>query len=98
MVGIESKHGEDFRIVSNTSWTVGIEYSAGSGWVTNYPTSGFGNQNVFLQVANNTTSAVRTATITITFCGSETVTYVVTQAAGEEIIVHPWVIGNKQEG
>ena len=94
MVGIESKHGEDFRIVSNTSWTVGIEYSAGSGWVTNYPTSGFGNQNVFLQVANNTTSAVRTATITITFCSAETVTYVVTQAPGEEIIVHPWVIGN----
>tara|TARA_Y100000004_G_scaffold77378_1_gene87041 strand:- start:3883 stop:8544 length:4662 start_codon:yes stop_codon:yes gene_type:complete len=98
MVAIESKHGEDFRIVSNTSWTVGIAYSAGSGWVTNYPTSGFGNQNVFLQVANNTTSAVRTATITITFCSAKTVTYVVTQAPGEEIIVHPWVIGNKHEG
>ena len=46
-------------------------------------------------MANNTTGSVRTATITFTFCGSQTVTYVVTQAAGIGIIVHPWVIGNE---
>ena len=72
-----------------------IVYSAGSGWVNGWPLSGFGDESIDLHIANNTTNAVRTATITFTFCNSLTVTYVVTQAPGENITVHPWVLTNK---
>ena len=94
-VGVVGKYEADFVVFSNTTWTAAIAYSAGSDWVTGWPATGHGDQAVDLQVANNTTGSVRTATITFTFCGSQTVTYVVTQAAGIGIIVHPWVIGNE---
>ena len=89
------KYVFDFAVYSNTSWTAAIVYSAGSGWVNGWPASGFGDESIDLHIANNTTNAVRTATITFTFCNSLTVTYVVTQAPGENITVHPWVLTNK---
>jgi len=82
----------DFSVYSNTSWTVGIVYSAGSGWVTGWPTSGVGDEGVFLGVSDNNTAVTRTATITFTFCGGLTATYIVTQGPGKVIIVKPWVL------
>ena len=94
-VGVVGKYDADFVVFSNTTWTAAIAYSAGSNWVTGWPATGHGDQAVDIQVANNTTLAVRTATITFTFCGNQTVTYTVTQAAGTNITIHPWVIGGK---
>lgn len=79
----------DFYIYSNTSWTAEISYSAGSGWVTGYPVSGFGNQAVYLSVADNGSGTVRTATITFTYCDGLTATFVVTQGKkkGKVIVI-----------
>ena len=80
-----------FSVISNTSWTVSIVYSAGSGWVTGVPFSGFGDQDIFLIIAQNNTSSNRTATITFTYCDGTTTTHVVTQASGAEITITTWV-------
>ena len=85
----------DFIITSNTSWTATIEYSAGSGWVTGYPESGFGNQDVYLGVGDNNTGVVRTATITITYCGGLEVTYTINQGASPKINVITWISDNR---
>lgn len=77
----------DFTITSNTNWTASIAYSSGTGWVTGFPTSGFGDQEVFLNVATNNTFSNRTATITITYCGGLTDTYIITQAKSTKIKV-----------
>lgn len=79
----------DFYVYSNTSWTAEIVYSAGSGWVTGYPVSGFGNQAVYLSVADNGSGTVRTATITFTYCDGLTATFVVTQGKkkGKVIVI-----------
>jgi hypothetical protein len=84
----------DFDVVSNTSWTMSIAYSAGTGWVTGFPASGFGNQSIYLGVADNLTGAIRTATITITYCGGKTETYDITQGAGNKVEVRPIVLSN----
>jgi len=84
----------DFIIFSNTSWTISIAYGSGSGWVTNYPVSGFGNYSVHLAVADNLTGVVRTATITVTYCDGETETFDITQAAGDTVTVRPIVSFN----
>ena len=80
----------DFSILCNTSWTTAIAYSSGSGWVSGVPTSGSGDQTIYLDVAPNTSAVVRTATITFTFCGGQEVVYTVTQGAGP-IVIYPWV-------
>ena len=84
----------DFYVYSNTSWTCSISYTAGSNWVTGFPASGFGDQAIFLGVANNNTSSLRKATLTFTYCGGLTATFIVTQSAGRRIVLTPIVAHN----
>jgi hypothetical protein len=84
----------DFYVYSNTSWTCSISYTAGSNWVAGFPASGFGDQAIFLGVANNNAPSVRKATLTFTYCGGLTATFVVTQARGRRITVTPIVAHN----
>lgn len=81
-----------FNVYSNASWTVAISYTSGTGWVTDVPSSGFGNAYIQPLVANNGTSLVRGATITFTFCGGKTISYEITQGRGKRITVFPWVL------
>ena len=83
-------NASDFKIISNTSWTAELVYNIGSGWISGLPTSGFGDEDVRLDLLNNG-AAVRTATITFTYCDGKTVTYEVTQARSKKIVVHPWI-------
>jgi hypothetical protein len=96
--GIEVKatNQPDFSVISNASWTAAIVYSAGSNWVTGWPAAGFGNQDVYLGVADNNTGVVRTATITFTYCSGLTKTYIVTQGAGVHLVVNAWVLQTYQ--
>ena len=75
--------GPDFTITSSASWTAAISYSAGSNWVNGWPAIGFGSESVYLNIANNTTNANRTAVITITYCTNLTVTFTIKQARGK---------------
>ena len=88
----------DFVISSTTSWTCYISYSSGSGWVTisggNFPVSGYGNQDIFLGIADNNTGVVRKATITISYCSGETKTFTITQGSGKRVLVTAWVSNN----
>jgi hypothetical protein len=81
-----------FYVYSNTSWTTGIVYSAGSGWVTGLPASGYGDQAIYLGIADNNSGAQRTATITFTYCSGATATFTITQSrAGGGVAVISWV-------
>lgn len=84
----------DFTITSNTEWTMSVAYSAGDGWVTGFPTSGSGNQDVFLGVADNNTGLNRTAIITITFCGGLTTTFTIYQARGKRRKIKTFVFSS----
>lgn len=84
----------DFYVYSNTSWTCEISYGSGSGWVAGYPASGFGDQAIFLGIADNHTLATRTATLTFTYCGGLTATYTITQARGNGVTIRPIVAHN----
>ena len=84
-------------VYSNTDWSTGIVYSAGSGWVTGVPYSGFGDQGIFIAVAPNNTGSVRTATITFTYCDGQTATHTITQGAGSKIIITTWISDTKYQ-
>lgn len=81
-----------FFVNSNTDWTAEVTYSSGSGWVTGVPSSGFGDTGITFQIANNGPRTNRTATITFTFCGENTITYTINQGIGRTITVNPWVL------
>ena len=70
-----SAEEKTFSIESNQSWTV----SSNASWLTVSPSSGVNNGTVTARVTANTTSTVRTATITI-MGGEVTQTITVTQA------------------
>lgn len=78
-------------VSSNTSWTTSIVYSTGSGWVSGVPSTGFGDQNIYIGVGDNT-GATRTATVTFTYCDGQTADYVITQGSGEDGELIIWVI------
>jgi hypothetical protein len=85
-----------FNVYSNASWTVTINYSGGSGWISEIPSSGFGNAYVKPLVADNGTSVVRGATVVFTFCGGNTVSYEIVQGVGRKITVYPWILTTKE--
>ena len=95
-IGIEqvSDTRPDFSISSSSSWTISIAYSAGTGWVTGFPISGYGDEDVFLGIGDNNSGAARTATLTVTYCGGKTVTYIVNQGSGKRIRVVTWISNN----
>ena len=88
----------DFTILSSTSWTCYISYSSGSGWVTisggNFPISGYGDQDIFLGIADNNTGNKRKAIIKISYCSGETKTFTITQGSGKRVLVTAWVSNN----
>ncbi|GHT42961.1 hypothetical protein AGMMS49965_15660 [Bacteroidia bacterium] len=63
-------------VTSNSAWTI----SSDVGWCTISPTSGKGNGTVAVNVADNTATSNRSATITVT-AGTITKTVTITQAA-----------------
>lgn len=95
--GIESVNDTrpDFIITSNTSWTITVAYSGGTGWVTGFPESGYGSQDVFLGIGDNNTGAIRTATLTITHCDGATTLFTINQGAGRKIRVVTWISSNQ---
>ena len=45
-----------FLISTDTAWTISVQDNGyGTNWVSNYATSGFGSQNIFVNVAQNNT-------------------------------------------
>ena len=95
--GLQFSPVQGFQVISNANWTSEITYSAGSGWITNVPTTGSGDTYIEPTLADNTTGAVRTATITFTFCGGNTVSYEITQGRGKRITVFPWVLSTQSK-
>jgi hypothetical protein len=95
---IQNESAPDFSVISNTDWTATISYSAGSGWVVwepgGFPITGFGDRDVYLAVADNTTGSTRTATITFTYCGGLTKEFLISQGAGKKGNVVIWVNDN----
>ena len=79
----------DIIVLSNTSWTVSIVYSWGSDWVTGYPSSGFGDESIYLGIADNTGSFSRQAIIKFTYCDASYVEFTITQAVGNSLTVTP---------
>jgi hypothetical protein len=81
----------NFKIFSNEFWTMSLNYINGSNWITGWFPSGFGDHDVSLIVADNTSNATRKAEFTITYCGGQELVIKIRQARGKKINVH-WVV------
>ncbi len=77
-VNLKAQRGSttSVNLTSNTSWAV----SSDQPWITIYPTSGSGDQKITFTAEENTTDAVRKATVTVSATGVESQTILVTQA------------------
>jgi hypothetical protein len=76
-----------FSIVSDSPWTITLTNTGfGTNWVTAPITSGYGNQDIYSQIAPNTTGANRTINFVVTYCG-KTQTFVLTQGRYKDINV-----------
>jgi hypothetical protein len=72
-----------FFINTDTSWTISVQNEGyGTYWVSNYATSGYGPQNVSINVAANNTGFNRFVTFVVTYCDGLTQEFVLTQAKG----------------
>jgi hypothetical protein len=72
-----------FLINTDTSWTISVKDNGyGTNWVSNYSTSGFGPQNIFINVSQNNTGFNRFVTFVVSYCDGLTQEFVLNQARG----------------
>jgi hypothetical protein len=74
-----------FTISTDSDWTLAAaDTGDGTSWITGYPTSGSGSQDVFAYVAANLTGLNREVDLVVTYCDGLTETFTVTQARGKK--------------
>lgn len=86
---LESNTGGDsyymFTINSNANWDITVSsLGFGTDWIDLPVTSGFGNLDIFALVDSNVSSINRKLLITVTFCGGQTKTFILSQARGKK--------------
>ena len=87
-----------FSIIANCPWTVSlVDIGFGTSWVVGFTASGFGSQDVHIQVAQNNTLAPREVKFVVTFCGGQTREFTLKQAKGREGTVVVGVINSHTE-
>ena len=73
-----------FLISTDSAWTISVQNDGyGTNWVSNYATSGFGPQNIFINVAQNNTGFNRFVTFVVSYCDGLTQEFVLNQAKGK---------------
>jgi hypothetical protein len=73
-----------FLISTDSAWTISVQNNGyGTNWVSNYATSGFGPQNIFINVAQNNTGFNRFITFVVSYCDGLTQEFVLNQAKGK---------------
>ena len=74
-----------FTINSNANWDITVSsLGFGTDWIDLPVTSGFGNLDIFALVDSNVSSINRKLLITVTFCGGQTKTFILSQARGKK--------------
>jgi hypothetical protein len=69
-----------FTIITNNSWTLAtVDLGFGTSWVSNFPTQGYGTQDITAVIAVNTTGNKRSVGFEVTYCFGETKQFVLTQ-------------------
>jgi hypothetical protein len=73
-----------FLMSTDTAWTISVQNDGyGTNWVSNYATSGFGSQNIFVNVAQNNTGFNRHVTFVVSYCDGLIQEFVLNQAKGK---------------
>jgi hypothetical protein len=87
-----------FSIVANCFWTVSlVDIGSGTYWITGFTASGFGSQDIHVQVAQNLTLINRSVKFVVTFCGGQTREFTLDQAKGRKGTVVVGVINSNTE-
>jgi hypothetical protein len=74
-----------FTINSNANWEITVSsLGFGTDWIDLPVTSGFGNLDIFALVDSNVSSINRKLLITVTFCGGQIKTFILSQARGKK--------------
>ena len=86
-----------FTITTDVAWTLTLVNTGyGTSWVTDYPTSGNGSQDVYATIAQNSTASNRTIGFEIEYCDGLTETFTLTQARGSKGKPVILVLSNKE--
>lgn len=73
-----------FLIDTDTSWTISVQDEGyGTSWVSDYATSGYGPQNIFINVAQNNLGINRIVTFVVSYCDGLTQEFLLKQAKGK---------------
>lgn len=73
-----------FTITTNEAWTITlVNQGFGTAWVTNYPASGVGSQDIYAVIGANNSNVNRSIGFLVTYCGGLSVLFTLTQARGK---------------
>jgi hypothetical protein len=87
-----------FSITANCFWTVSlVDIGSGTYWITGFTSSGFGSQDIHIQVAQNLMLINRSVKFVVTFCGGQTREFILSQAKGRKGTVVVGVINSNTE-
>lgn len=87
-----------FSITANCFWTVSlVDIGFGTYWITGFTASGFGSQDIHIQVAQNLMLINRSVKLVVTFCGGQTREFILSQAKGRKGTVVVGVINSNTE-
>ena len=77
-----------FTIITDVNWTLAVVSNGfGTDWVTGFQTSGYQTSDVFANVAQNNSGAVRSVIFRVTYCG-KTVDFTLTQGRSKPIVLN----------
>lgn len=72
-----------FTITTDSAWTITLVNTGyGTGWVSDFPTSGTGSQDIYATFASNPFSYNRTIEFDVEYCNGLTETFTLTQGKG----------------
>lgn len=77
-----------FTIITDVNWSLALVSNGfGTNWVTGFQTSGYQSSDIFANIAQNNSGAVRSVIFRVTYCG-KTVDFTLTQGRSKPIVLN----------
>lgn len=77
-----------FTIITDVNWSLALVSNGfGTNWVTGFQTSGYQSSDIFANVAQNNSGAVRSVIFRVTYCG-KTVDFTLVQGRSKPIVLN----------
>ena len=82
-----------FNISTLLPWSMAlVDTGFGTSWVSPSSSAGYGDENIYANIANNFTNSIRTINFVVTYCTNQTKIFTLTQSVGKPISVEVVVV------